>query len=51
MAISMDEFISKYMQSGEGYAVRENRAVSERQHKAKVLCWEYNRLHPDDEAK
>lgn len=51
MAISMDEFISKYMQSDKGYAVRENRAVSERQHKAKVLCWEYNRLHPDDEAK
>lgn len=48
MAISIDEFISTYMQSGEGYAVRENRAVSERQHKARVLCWEYNRLHPDD---
>lgn len=48
MALSIDEFINNVMQSGEGYAVRENRSVGERQHKAKVLCWEYNRLHPDD---
>ncbi|MDO4280466.1 MAG: sugar O-acetyltransferase [Peptococcaceae bacterium] len=49
--MDIDTFINTVMTKEKSFVARENRALSERQHTAKVLCWEYNRLHPDDEAR
>ena len=46
--MKIDTFINTVMTSGRPFAVKENRALSERQRKAHHLCWKYNQTDPND---
>lgn len=46
--MNIDTFINTVMTSGRPFAVRENRALSERQRKAHRLCWKFNQTDPTD---
>lgn len=46
--MNIDTFINTVMTSGRPFAVRENRAFSERQRKAHRLCWKFNQTDPTD---